>query len=137
MTHEELVALQSKIDRCTGLKSLEQRLLAELLAEEEQNSYGVDPFTILFIISVILQVIGLCTQSRSIADVELDIANVHLLPPRKLMRLKRRLNVLWAQHCVKNGVTKARHNPFFTAAVNAIKSSNRADIIDIVRASNK
>lgn len=137
MTNEELVELQVKIDSCTGLKNLEQRLSAELLSHDGQRGYGIDPFTILFIISVILQVINLCVQKRSIADVELDITNAHLLPPRKLMRLKRRLNVLWAKHCAKHGLETGKVNPFFNAAIAAVKNSRRADVIDIVRAAHR
>lgn len=137
MNNEELVALQSKIDRSFGLKNLERRLSEELLPRDGHRGYGIDPFTILFIISVILQVINLCVQKRSIVDVELDISNAHLLPPRKLMRLKRRLNVLWVQHCASNGLEKGGVNPFFNAAVKAVKNASRADVIDVVRAAHK
>lgn len=136
MTHEELVALQAKIDNSPGLKNLQQNLSADLMSTEERNDYGIDPFTILFIISVILQVISMCRQSRTDADVELDMANAAVLPPRKLMRLKRRLNVLWNKHCEQNGIQPGKVNPFFTAAVQAVKNCQRADISDIVQASN-
>jgi len=131
MTHEEIANLREKIDSSPGLKNLENRLAAELL---ERNNYGIDPFTILFIISIILQVISLCRQNRTDADIQLDMANAHLLPPRKLMRLKRRLNVLWNKHCEENGKEAGSTNPFFVAAVNGVKNSDRDDICSIVQA---
>ena len=136
MTNEELTSLQERIAASPGLRSLENRLKSELLGSPEQNGYGLDPFTILFIISIILQVIQLCRQNRSDADVMLDMANAAVLPPRKLMRLKRRLNVLWRKHCSERGIEPGERNPFFTAALNAVKAVSRDEIADIVQASN-
>lgn len=136
MTHEELTALREKIDKSPGLKSFENKLAANLMQQEERNSYGIDPLTILFIISVILQVISLCLRNRSRAEVELDIQNAALLPPRKFMRLKRRLNVLWAKHCEERGVEPGKTNPFFNAAVSTIKNCRQNEIADIVQVSN-
>lgn len=136
MTNEELTALRDKIDQNTGLKNLEKRLSEELMQKEERNHYGIDPLTILFIISVILQVISLCRSTRTDADLELDMANAHILPPRKLMRLKRRLNLLWNKQCKENGQEPGKNNPLFTAAVNAVKNSTRDDIVGIIQSSN-
>lgn len=136
MTHEELTALREKIDNSPGLKTFEKNLAAGLMLQEEQNDYGIDPLTILFIISVVLQVISLCMKNRSQADVELDLRNAGLLPPRKLMRLKRRLNVLWTKHCAAHGIEPGKNNPFFAAAITACRQCQQNDIADIVKASN-
>lgn len=136
MTHEELTALREKIDNSPGLKAFEKNLAAGLMTQEEQNGYGIDPLTILFIVSVVLQVISLCLQKRSQGDVELDLRNASLLPPRKLMRLKRRLNVLWAKHCADRGTEPGKNNPFFAAAMAACSQCQQNDFADIVRASS-
>lgn len=136
MTNEELTALREKIDNSPGLKSFENKLATNLMQQEEHNNYGIDPLTILFIISIILQVISLCLRSRSQGDVELDVRNAALLPPRKLMRLKRRLNVLWAKHCETHGIEPGKTNPFFNAAVSTVRDCQQNEIADIVQASN-
>jgi hypothetical protein len=136
MTSEELSALQERIDTTPGLKTLESNLKASLIRLAEQNGYGLDPFTILFIISIILQVIQLCQKNRSDADITLDMVNADMLPPRKLMRLKRRLNVLWRKHCSERGTEPGSHNPFFAAAVSAVKATPRNEVLDIVQSSN-
>ena len=136
MTHEELTVLREKIDSSPGLKNFEKNLANCLMTQEEQNGYGIDPLTVLFVISVILQVINICLRTRSAADVELDIRNASMLPPRKLMRVKRRLNVLWAKHCQERGVEPGKTNPFFTAVLDVTRQAKQNDILDIVQASN-
>jgi hypothetical protein len=37
------------------------------------------------------------------------------LPPRKLMRLRRRLNNLWREHCAKTGTEYTPDNPIVGA----------------------
>jgi len=135
MTPEEIKELQDTVDGSPALKNLERRLSAQLHATEEQTGYGIDPLTILFIISIILQVISLCLHARTEADVSLDMTNAHSLPPRKLMRLKRRLNKLWAEHCQKNGKEPGNVNPFFAAAVGSVKECAAEDVIGIIQAS--
>lgn len=135
MTHEELTGLREKIDNSPGLKAFEKNLASNLMTTEEQNGYGIDPLTILFIISVVLQVISICMHKRTQADVELDARNVAMLPPRKLMRLKRRLNVLWAAHCEKQGIEPGTKNPFFAAAVESMRRCQQNEVADIIQAS--
>lgn len=136
MTHEELTTLREKIDNSPGLKAFEKNLTSSLMTQEEQNGYGIDPLTILFIISIVLQVISLCLRNRTQAEVELDLRNSGLLPPRKLMRLKRRLNVLWAKHCEAQGIEPGKNNPFFAAAINACRQCQQNDFADIIHAAN-
>lgn len=136
MTHEELTSLREKIDGSPGLLSFEKNLTAELMSLEERAGYGFDPLTILFIISVVLQVINICLRDRTQADLELDMVNANVLPPRKLMRLKRRLNVLWAKHCEAHGLEQGKTNPFFSAVAQSVKRANRQEIASIIQASN-
>lgn len=136
MTHEELTALRDKIDQSPGLKNFEKKLSDELFLRAEQGSYGIDPLTILFIISIILQVISICRRERTDADIELDMVNANMLPPRKLMRLKRRLNVVWKEHCEKNATDPGTKNPFFDAAITAVRGVSRSDVTELVSAAN-
>lgn len=135
MTPEEIKALQDKIEGSPALKNLERRLASQLRLNQEQAGYGIDPLTILFIISIILQVISLCVRDRTEPDVALDMTNAHLLPPRKLMRLKRRLNKLWAEQCQKNGQEPGRNNPLFAAAIASVKECDSEDAIGLIQAS--
>jgi hypothetical protein len=136
MTPEEIKALQDKVDGSPPLKKLERRLSDQLHSAEEQTGYGIDPLTILFIISIILQVISICLRNRNEADVVMTVKNAHTLLPRQLMRLKRRLNKLWAEHCQKNGKEPGNVNPFFSAAVNSVKECSAEDVIGVIRASS-
>ena len=107
MTTEEL---QRRVNESPALAALRDRLTDELVAQGN-NSYQFDPITIIMIISIIVQVIIHCKEKNAEDAIQQSMRELRTLPPRKLMRLRRRLNNVWREHCAKTGVEYTRDNP--------------------------
>ncbi|NDD52743.1 hypothetical protein EBZ39_02485 [bacterium] len=107
MTTEEL---QRRVNESPALSALRDKLTDELVAQGN-NSYQFDPITIIMIISIIVQVIIHCREKNSADAIQNSMRELRTLPPRKLMRLRRRLNNVWRDHCEKTGVEYTRDNP--------------------------
>jgi len=107
MTTEEL---QRRVNESPALSALRDRLTDELVAQDN-NSYQFDPVTIIMIISIIVQVIIHCQDKSTDEAIQQNMRELRTLPPRKLMRLRRRLNNVWREHCEKTGVEYTRDNP--------------------------
>lgn len=110
--------LQKRVESSAELSELRDRIASSLAAKSD-NRYAFDPFLILAVISIIVQVIQYCNTERNAEDIAHDIKNVGSLPPRKLMRFKRRSNVLWKQYCAEHGLDSSTPNPI-PAAVYAL-----------------
>lgn len=110
--------LQKRIESSAALSELRNQVAGSLTAETD-NKYVFDPFLIIAIISIIIQVIQYCFSKRSADEITADIKNVRDLPPRKLMRFKRRANVLWKKYCANHGLEPGTPNPI-PAAVYAL-----------------
>lgn len=111
MTTEEL---QQRVQASPALSALRDRLTDELVAQGG-NSYQFDPITIIMIISIIVQVIIHCREKNSEESIQQSMRQLNTLPPRKLMRLRRRLNNLWREECAKNGTEYTKSNPIVNA----------------------
>jgi hypothetical protein len=107
MTTEEL---QQRIDASPALSALKRKLTDELVLQAD-NSFQFDPITIIMIISILVQVIIHCREQNSEEAIKQSMRELRTLPPRKLMRLRRRLNNLWRDHCAKTGTTYSAANP--------------------------
>jgi hypothetical protein len=107
MTTEEL---QRRVNESPALAALRDRLTDELVAQGN-NAYQFDPITIIMIISIIVQVIIHCKEKNAEDAIQQSMRELRTLPPRKLMRLHRRLNNVWREHCAKTGVEYMRDNP--------------------------
>jgi hypothetical protein len=119
--------LQQRVDASAELSAFRDQLGAALAAKAE-NRYAFDPFTIIMIISVIIQVIQFCRAKRSPEEIAADMQNVRNLPPRKLMRFKRRSNVLWKQYCAQHGLDTNTPNPIPDAAYALGETTSRGAI---------
>lgn len=130
MSDETLDRLRQRVDASPRLKRVEEQLQQELLARmgSEGNTIGLDPITILMIISVIIQVVQYCrTQNkRDNIAIAADLCTAPVLPPRRTIRLRRKMNALWHDYCVKNNLTHTEFNPFL-AAVYAISPTVDTD----------
>lgn len=102
--------LQTRVESSAELSAVRDRV-ANALSVKSGNQYAFDPLTIIAIISVIVQVIQYCVSLRNPDDVAADMKKVHELPPRKLMRFKRRSNVLWKKYCSDHGLDANTPNP--------------------------
>jgi len=124
MTTEEL---QRRVNESPALSALRDKLTDELVAQGD-NSCQFDPITVIMIISNIVQVIIYCREKNSDESIQQSMRELRTLPPRKLMRLRRRLNNVWREHCAKTGAEYTRDNPV-VGAVYAL-----SDTIDDVAA---
>jgi hypothetical protein len=106
--------LQKRIEESPALSRLREQLTAELSAE----SGGAATFSLLLaitVISIIVQVIIHCREQQSEAELLASVKQATKLPPRKRMRLKRRLNQLWRDECLRSGQEPTRDNPLLAA----------------------
>jgi hypothetical protein len=111
MTTEEL---QRRVNESPALSALRDKLTDELVAQGD-NSFQFDPITVIMIISIIVQVIIHCREKNSEESIQQSMRELRTLPPRKLMRLRRRLNNVWRDHCAKTGTEYTANNPVVNA----------------------
>jgi hypothetical protein len=98
--------------------------IAKELAFHSAGSVQFDPITIIMIISIMVQVVIHCRNKRSDEQIAQDIRDIRTLPPRHLMRLRRRLNRLWRERCGGHDAAPTAVNPLITALYEV---SERAD----------
>lgn len=92
MTEQQI---QKLVDRSPVLQRLTRRLSVEL--ERADPTFTFDPFLILMLLGIVINVLIHCRSERNVEDIEFDVRRFKALPPRALMRLKRRLNRLWLE----------------------------------------
>lgn len=122
MTTDEL---QRHIDASPALSDLKRRLTDELTLQAD-NSFQFDPMLIIMIISIVVQVIIHCRENCSDELIQQNMRELRTLPPRKLMRLRRRLNNLWREHCAKTSAEYNRNNPIVGAVYQLSDTINDA-----------
>lgn len=116
-------ALADRIKASPALSALHDDIAREL-AFHSEHSVQFDPITIIMIISIVVQVIIHCRNKRSDEQIAQDIRDIRTLPPRQLMRLRRRLNRLWRDRCGGYDASPSATNPLITALYEV---SERAD----------
>lgn len=89
--------LQERIEASSALKGAAGQLRDEI-GFRADKSVQFDPFLVVMIISIIVQVVIHCRESRTDDELRNDIRDIRTLPARRLLRLKRRLNFLWRKH---------------------------------------
>lgn len=104
-----------KIKDAPELGELRELLTADLSSKFE-DSATFDPILVLMIISLIVQVVSFCFKQKDDAALLADIRNVASLPPRKLMRFKRRANVIWRDYCKEHGLPENTLNPIMAVS---------------------
>jgi hypothetical protein len=109
MTPEEI---QTRIETSPELQRL-CTTLEDAVHFHADNSVRFDPFLIIAIISILVNVFIHCRE-RNADDVKNDIRNIRTLPPRKLLLLRRRINAFWRQYQAEHNIT-AVENPVLTA----------------------
>lgn len=109
MTLEDL---QRRVEASPELQKLCTRL-SDTVQFHAANSVQFDPLLVISIISVIVNVIIYCRE-RNKEDIKTDIRNIRTIPPRKLMRLRRRMNALWRKQCGDSTVA-SNQNPVLAA----------------------
>lgn len=122
------------IDTSPTLQGLSARLTEELAAVD--SSFSFDPLLIIAIIGIVINVLIHCRDDRTEEDIEFDMRRFRALPPRKLMRIRRRLNQLWINHY--QVPTSARTpNTIVRAVYNVAANLNEKEIHAIIKAARQ
>jgi len=135
MTASALDVLRKQIAASPRLQQFEEQLRAELgdrfaAAGVTPDVAMLDPITILMIISIVLRVIRLCQERnhRPAADIAADLRDGSRVPPRRTIRLRRRLNILWREYCRQHDLPATELN-LFLAAVYAVSATVDDDTV--------
>jgi len=133
MTTEEL---QQRVNDSPALSAMRDKLSDELCAQAD-NSFQFSPLLVITIISIIVQVIIHCRESSDAEAIQQNMRELRALPPRKLMRLRRRLNNLWREHCAATGAQYTKNNPIVGAVYHlsdTIEDSAAAGLMELAAA---
>jgi len=125
-------ALADRIKSSPNLSALHDDIAKELAFHSEQN-VQFDPITIIMIISIIVQVIIHCRNKRDDEQIAQDIRDIRTLPPRQLMRLRRRLNKLWRERCGGDQASPTAVNPLVTALYEVSERADAETIQELLR----
>jgi len=90
--------LQERIENSPALKKLRNRLQDEIAFRSPQG-YEFSPLLVISVISIIVQIVIHCREKRTASDVRLDMRDLRNLGPIQTVRLQRKLNRLWQDHC--------------------------------------
>lgn len=111
--------------------------LRESLQEEldffAEPQVQFDPITILTIISIAIQLIIYCRERRNPEAIAADIKTLKTLPTRKLLRLRRRLNVLWRECGGEDATSRRLPNPIMTAVLELSEKLDDAQILALFK----
>ena len=128
ISNEELA---ERIAESPRLRQLRDNLMGEV-SFRVQDSFAIDPVTIIMIISIIVQVVIHCREKRNDEDIVRDIQDIRSLPPRKIIRLRRRLNALWRDCRSAGAVFTGDVNPFLTAVYELGENSDAKTIQELI-----
>lgn len=123
--------LAERIKASPALSALHDDIAREVVFHADSN-VQFDPITIIMIISIVVQVIIHCRNKRDDEQIAQDIRDIRTLPPRQLMRLRRRLNRLWKEKCGEPSSPTAV-NPLVTALYEIGEKSDAATIKELLQ----
>jgi len=109
--------IQKRIQATPQLAPISDALQREVKFRAD-SAFKFDPFLMVAIISIVIQVIIHCRERNSVASIRNSIRDGRAIPPRKLILLKRRLNKFWVEYCAQTGTPAALKNPLLVAVLN-------------------
>ena len=127
MTDKEL---QNRIESSVALRRARETLLSEV-SFRAGASARFDPFTIIMIISIIVQLIAICQKRRNPDKIINDIRNARALPKFRARQLQRKLNQLWEQQC-DGGLEDCSDNPILAATVDMAEGLSDDEINELM-----
>lgn len=125
-------ALADRIKASPALTALHDDIVTELVFHGD-NNVQFDPITIIMIVSIIVQVIIHCRNSRTDEQIAADMRDIRTLPPRKLMRLRRRLNKLWRERCGGEFAAPTAVNPLITSLYEVAEKADDDMINELIQ----
>jgi hypothetical protein len=111
MSEPEIEELQERIDNSPALTALRNQLQKEIGFRAEP-SVEFSPLLIISLISLTIQIIKYCQERNNPEELRANMRDLRSLPPRQLLRLRRRVNALWQS---QPGVTDKTPNPLMDA----------------------
>jgi len=127
MTDSEL---QHRIESSEALRRARETLLSEV-SFRAGASARFDPFTIIMIISIIVQIIAICQKRRHPDKIVNDIRNARTLPPMRTRRLRRKLTALWETQC-GGSPADCSDDILFSALIDVAERADDAEIREIM-----
>lgn len=123
--------LQRRIESSPRLKAFAEQLL-NTASFHADNLVTFDPMLVIMIISIIVQVVIHCREQRTAEDIVQDMRDLRTLPPRRLMRLRRRANVLWRKVRGESHWDPKEPNPILTAIYELSETTDPATLAELV-----
>lgn len=123
--------LQSRIESSPRLKAFGNQLLSSVTFHADAPA-KFDPILVVMIISIIVQVVIHCRQNKTTEELVQDIRDIRTMPPRRLMRLRRRMNALWSNTASDTTWRSNQPNPILTALYDLSESADDATLAELV-----
>jgi hypothetical protein len=99
------------------------------------NSAQFGIILILSMISLAIQIATYC-KNKNKAELLQDMRNIRTLPPRKLMRLRRRVNKLWREEFPDYPVNPRDPNPMLTVMYELGETAEDAALNELLALAN-
>jgi hypothetical protein len=122
--------IQKRVEASPALRNLKDKL-SEELSFRSDTSVQFDPFLIITIISICVQLFIYC-KNRKDEDIKQDIRDIRSLPPRRLIRLRRRANALWRDCCQDQQYDPKQPNPILTALYEISETADDAALDELI-----
>jgi hypothetical protein len=131
MARLELSELQKRIDASPALLALKDKLEAEVTFRSDA-SIQFDPFLIVALISLTIQIIRFC-QDRKKKELMQDIRDLRSLPARKSVKLRRQVNALWHEHYPGEAREFRSENPLLVALYEASETADDETLEELIK----
>jgi hypothetical protein len=122
--------IQARIEASPALRSLRDKL-SEEVSFRADASVQFDPFLIISIISICVQLFIYC-KNRKDEDIKQDVRDIRSIPPRRLIRLRRRANALWRDCCADQQYDPNQPNPILTALYEISETADDAALDELI-----
>lgn len=122
--------LKHRIESSAALRHAAGQLRDEV-AFRADKSVEFDPMLIIMIISIIVQVVIYCRENNTADEVRQNMRDLRAMPVRRLLRLRRKLNMLWREKC--RGSEIQPDNPLLAAVYELSETADDAAIDEILR----
>jgi hypothetical protein len=120
--------IQDRIKSAPELQQLQSKL-RDTLRFHADSSAQFAPILIVTIISAVIQIIIACRkEKKSDTDIAAVMKDLRAVPPRKLIRLRRQMRMIWQEHCAATGQAVGIRNPILEALYEISDTVTDADI---------
>ena len=128
----DAAALADRVKASPKLTSLHDSFVREVQFCGD-NNIGIDPITIIMLLSIVVQVIIHCRKKRTDDEILNTIRELRTYPPRRLLRLKRRVNRLWADYLDSRDLPAFTGNPLWPALYEVAESADPAALQELIQ----